>query len=91
MSSPLLNYVFVSFDRTYNYLNNIRRTPNYQQRFAEWLQGLPLNIPYTYNDIIELEKKLLETDQVNNEDRIINNYWSFMAFQIIKLKDNLNK
>ena len=86
-----VNYVFVSFDRTYNYLNNIRRTPNYQERFAEWLQGLPLNIPYTYNDIIELAKKLLETDQVKNENTIINNYWSFMAFQIIKLKDNLNK
>ena len=86
-----INYVFVSFDRTYNYLNNIRRTPNYQLRFAEWLQGLPLNIPYTYYDIIELAKKLLETDQVKDEKRIIDNYWSFMAFQIIKLKDNLNK
>ena len=86
-----VNYVFVSFDRTYNYLNNIRRTPNYQERFAEWLQCLPLNLPYNYNDIIELAKKLYETDQLKNEDKIIKNYWLFMAFQIIKLKDNLNK
>ena len=86
-----VNFIFERFNSEYNHANNIRRTPNFQQRFAEWLQGLPLNIPYTYNDIIELAKKLLETDQLKNEKTIINNYWSFMAFQIIKLKNNLNK
>ena len=86
-----VNFIFKRFNSEYNHANNIRRQPNFQIRFAEWLQGLAINLPYNYNDIIELAKKLLETDQVNNEDRIINNYWSFMAFQIIKLKDNLNK
>ena len=86
-----VNFIFERFDSEYNYANNIRRTPNFQLRFAEWLQGLAVNLPYNYNDIIELAKKLLETDQLKNEDRIIQNYWSFMAFQIIKLKDKLNK
>ena len=86
-----VNFIFERFDSEYNYANNIRRTPNFQLRFAEWLQGLAVNLPYNYNEIIDLAKKLLETDQLKNEDRIINNYWSFMAFQIIKLKDNLNK
>ena len=86
-----VNFIFERFDSEYNYANNIRRTPNFQLRFAEWLQGLAVNLPYNYNDIIDLAKKLLETDQLKNEDRIIQNYWSFMAFQIIKLKDKLNK
>ena len=86
-----VNFIFERFNSEYNHANNIRRQPNFQLRFAEWLQGLAINLPYNYNDILELAKKLLETDQLKNEDTIINNYWSFMAFQIIKLKDNLNK
>ena len=86
-----VNIIFERFNSEYNYANNIRRTPNFQLRFAEWLQGLAINLPYNYNDIIELAKKLLETDKLKNENRIINNYWSFMAFQIIKLKENLKK
>ena len=86
-----VNFIFERFNSEYNHANNIRRTPNFQMRFAEWLQGLAINLPYNYNDIIELAKKLLETDQLKNENRIIKNYWSFMAYQIIKLKDNLNK
>ena len=86
-----VNFIFERFNSEYNHANNIRRQPNFQMRFAEWLQGLAINLPYNYDDIIELAKKLLETDQLKNEDTIINNYWSFMAYQIIKLKDNLNK
>ena len=86
-----VNFIFYRFNSEYNHANNIRRQPNFQLRFAEWLQGLAINLPYNYNDILELAKKLLETDQLKNENRIINNYWSFMAYQIIKLKDNLNK
>ena len=86
-----VNFIFERFNSEYNHTNNIRRQPNFQLRFAEWLQGLAINLPYNYNDILELAKKLLETDQLKNENRIIKNYWSFMAYQIIKLKDNLNK
>ena len=86
-----VNFIFERFNSEYNHANNIRTQPNFQLRFAEWLQGLAINLPYNYNDILELAKKLLETDQLKNENRIINNYWSFMAYQIIKLKDNLNK
>ena len=86
-----VNFIFERFNSEYNHANNIRRQPNFQMRFAEWLQGLAINLPYNYDDIIELAKKLLETDQLKNENRIINNYWSFKAYQIIKLKDNLNK
>ena len=86
-----VNFIFERFNSEYNHVNNIRKTPNFQLRFAEWLQGLAINLPYNYNDILELAKKLLETDQLKNENRIIKNYWSFMAYQIIKLKENLNK
>ena len=75
-----VNFIFKRFEDEYNYENNKRRTPNFQLRFAEWLQGLAINLPYKYNEVIELAKKLLETDKLKNEKAIINNYWSFMAF-----------
>nr|BAR35662.1 hypothetical protein [uncultured Mediterranean phage uvMED] len=86
-----VNYIFERFEDEYNYENNKRRTPIFQLRFAEWLQGLSINLPYNYTEIIELSKKLLETDQVKNEERIIQNYWSFMALQIIRLNQKLNR
>ena len=58
---------------------------------AEWLSGLAINIPYTYCDIIKLSKELLETDTLKDEDEIIENYFNFMALQIMRLNEKLNK
>ena len=58
---------------------------------TEWLSALAINIPYTYNKIIKLSKELLETDTLKNEDKIIENYFNFMAIQIMRLEKNLNK
>jgi len=63
----------------------IRHKNNLTSIMAYWLSGLALNIPYTNYDIIELAKKLLETDTIKNPDRIINNYFYFMAEQLFKL------
>ena len=63
----------------------IRHKNNLTSIMAEWLSGLALNIPYTNYDIIELSKKLLETDTIKNPDRIINNYFYFMAEQLSRL------
>tara|TARA_R100000278_G_scaffold54350_2_gene45329 strand:+ start:8837 stop:9208 length:372 start_codon:yes stop_codon:yes gene_type:complete len=86
-----LDFLFDCFESEFNYKNNQLRYPNFQNRFANWLQGLPsaINIPYQYNKILELSKNLLEVDTLSEklEDQIIKNYWSFMAYHIIKLKN----
>ncbi len=86
-----LDFLFDCFEVEFNYKNNQLRYPNLQDRFANWLQGLPsaINIPHQYNKILELSKKLLEVDTLSEkqENEIIKNYWSFMAFHIIKLKN----
>ena len=86
-----LNFLFDCFESEFNYKNNQLRYPNFQNRFANWLQGLPsaINIPHQYNKILELSKNLLEVDTLSEklEDQIIKNYWSFMAYHIIKLKN----
>ena len=86
-----LQFLFDCFEVEFNYKNNKLRYPNLQDRFANWLQGLPsaISIPHQYNKILELSKNLLEVDTLSEklEDQIIKNYWSFMAYHIIKLKN----
>ncbi len=86
-----LQFLFDCFEVEFNYKNNQLRYPNLQDRFANWLQGLPsaISIPHQYNKILELSKNLLEvyTLTEKQEETIINNYWSFMAYHIIKLKN----
>ena len=86
-----LEFLFDCFEVEFNYKNNQLRYPNFQNRFANWLKGLPsaINIPHQYNKILELSKNLLEVDTLSEklENQIIKNYWSFMAYHIIKLKN----
>jgi hypothetical protein len=86
-----LDFLFDCFEVEFNYKNNQLRYPNLQDRFANWLQGLPsaIDLPYQYNKILELSKNLLEVDNLGEEleNKIIDNYWSFMAYHIIKLKN----
>ncbi len=84
-----LAFLFGCFDSEFNYLNNIKRYPNLQDRLAEWLQGLPssISLPFYYNDILDLSKNLLEVDELSKakENSICKKHWSFMAYHIIKL------
>jgi len=86
-----LQFLFDCFEVEFNYKNNQLRYPNFQNRFANWLQGLPsaISIPHQYNKILEMYKNLLEVDTLSEklENQIIKNYWSFMAYHIIKLKN----
>lgn len=44
---PLLqDYVISKFDNDANYKNNIKRIPNKQERFSDWLNGLPFGFEY---------------------------------------------
>jgi len=86
-----IQFLFDCFEVEFNYKNNQLRYPNFQNRFANWLQGLPsaISIPHQYNKILELSRNLLEVDTLSEEleNKIIDNYWSFMAFHIVKLKN----
>ena len=87
-----IDFLFVRFTREYCHEQNMKRYKNnFTLIMTEWLSGLAINIPYTYNKIIKLSKKLLETDTLKNEDKIIENYFNFMAIQIMRLEKNLNK
>ena len=84
-------FIMDRFVKEYCYQQNLDRHDNDMTKLmAEWLSGLAINIPYTYCDIIKLSKELLETDTLKNEDKIIENYFNFMAIQIFKLANRLH-
>ena len=90
-----INFVFDTYEKEHNYPQNKQRTPNHQQRFSEWLAGLPtvISLPYTNHKILELAKELQEIKTElpkATEESIVKNYFSFMSYHIHKLKDKHN-
>ena len=49
------------FDRVANYGANLQRFPNNQDRFIDYMRGLPFNFEYTTNDIC----KFIDTLDLN--------------------------
>ena len=47
------NRVLSEFKRVANYPNNLQRFPNNQDRFSDYLNGLPFNFEFTYYGIKE--------------------------------------
>ena len=86
-----VSFIMDRFTNEHDHMYNRVKFPNNQKRFGDWLQGLPIGLPYTHYNIIKLAKELLETDTLKNENKIINNYFDFMALQIIRLNEKLNK
>jgi hypothetical protein len=91
-----LDFVMSCYNEEFNHKYNQARHPNEQDRFANWLAGLPsvLNIPFYNDDIVKLAKQLQEVDTYPNEKNttknIIDNYFNFMAYHILKLNSKLN-
>lgn len=61
-----------------------------QNALSMWLTGLPscINIAFNNHDILDLAHEwgsLPENSTVRQENKILTNYWQFMAVQILKL------
>jgi len=83
-----INKFFECFNSEYGW--NIQRVGEVNA-LIEYLQGLPssIHIPYANWDIIELAKRfgsLSENATEREEDKIINNYWNFIANKLLQMK-----
>tara|TARA_R100000781_G_scaffold31552_1_gene23050 strand:- start:1115 stop:1492 length:378 start_codon:yes stop_codon:yes gene_type:complete len=86
-----IQYLFNRFNSEYGW--NIQRVGKHKA-MEEWLSGLAINIPYTYFDIIELAKEMGSIDSNPSqtlEDRVCENYFSFMAQMVLLLEDELEE
>lgn len=66
---------------------NDRRRMCVLDLLREWLQGLPsaINVAFCYSDISEIGKKMGYYKDARSEARFINNWWSILAKQILRL------
>jgi len=81
-----INYLFDRFNNEYGFV--IKRQGKHKA-MSEWLQGLAINIPFYYEDIIKLAidmGSLAENSDDSLQDRAIENYWSFMANIILSFE-----
>ena len=82
-----INLFFGVFMSEYGY--NLKRMSEWEA-LTEWLSGLPscINIDFANYDIIERAKKygsLAPGASDKDQDKLLSNYWDFMANKLIKL------
>tara|TARA_A100001201_G_scaffold136517_1_gene125595 strand:- start:43 stop:411 length:369 start_codon:yes stop_codon:yes gene_type:complete len=74
-----INYIFDRFNSEYGWrVNQVGKVT----AMVDWLQGLALNIEFYNDEIINLAIRLGSIDENPSEklqDRVIENYWNFMA------------
>ena len=70
------------------------KNANMQKSFADWLSGLPLDVDFENYRIIELAKEwgaLPENSTERQEDKIIANWFRFIACRFLQLHARINK
>ena len=91
-NKDLINLFFGVFNSEMGY--SISRIGEYKA-LVEYLSGLPscINIDFDNHSIIERAKKygsLIDNASESDEDKLLNNYWHFMANKLIVLKNGFN-
>ena len=84
-----VKFLLNCYTSEFNHKFNVRQYPNEQERFANWLAGLPtaISLPFYYDKILILAKELQEADffTLKQQNAICENYFNFMAFHIMKV------
>lgn len=55
-------HVAAEFDRVANHPYNVKRLPNQQERFQDFMQGLPFHFEYTYHNQRKIVAKWLQSE-----------------------------
>ena len=74
-----INYIFNRFNSEYGFM--IERVGK-QKAISEWLSGLALDLPFYYNEIVDLAVKMGSIDPNPNDklrEIVEQGYWDFMA------------
>ncbi len=85
-----IKYVLDDFHSCFNHKYEKQRTPNLQARIADWFMGLPssISIEFQNYEILKLAKKwgsLSENATEKQEEKIINNWFNFIAANLLQL------
>jgi len=81
-----ISYLFDRFTNEYGFM--VRRVGK-QKAMAEWLSGLAIDIPYYYEDIINLAVEMgsiAPNPDKRTYNTVCQNYWDFMANMILSFE-----
>ena len=74
-----INYIFDRFNSEYGFM--VKRVGK-QKAISEWLSGLALDLPFYYNEIVDLAVEMGSIDPNPSDklrERVEQGYWDFMA------------
>ena len=89
--SDKVDYLFKRFYSEYSFM--IPKVGK-QKAMSEWLSGLALDLPYYYDDIVELAIKMGSINPNPSEslrNKVEQGYWDFMANIIIEIEKDILK
>jgi len=81
------NYVYSEFNRVSNHPYNLKKIPNDQQRFSNYLSGIPFGFFFYNNDIKEFLNDLLKSNKEFSQ-KSLDLYHYLIYKTILKHKDN---
>ena len=77
------------FDRFYSEYGFMVERVGKQKAISEWLSGLALDLPFYYNEIVDLAVKMGSIDPNPSDklrERVEQGYWDFMANVILEFE-----
>ena len=83
-----LRYLLDRFENEYLHDNNCKiHKGNMTAILSEWLSGLAINIDFYNWDIIEVAKKLHETDEISEDkqEKFISQWFDFLAHHLVMI------
>ena len=86
-----IKYIFNRFYSEYGFM--IERVGK-QKAISEWLSGLALDLPFYYNEIVDLAVEMGSIDPNPNDklrERVEQGYWDFMANIIMSFEPKERK
>ena len=86
-----INYIFDRFNSEHGFM--VERVGK-QKAISEWLSGLALDLPFYYNEIVDLAVKMGSIDPNPNDkvrERVEQGYWDFMANIIMSFEPKERK
>jgi hypothetical protein len=82
------------FDRFYSEYGFMVERVGKQKAISEWLSGLALDLPFYYNEIVDLAVEMGSIDPNPNDklrERVEQGYWDFMANIIMSFEPKERK
>lgn len=89
-----VNYVSNEFSEICDYPNNLQKFPNRQDRFADYLQGLPtiFAVDYEGDTILQIAEKWgSDVSTESKKDNVLKNWFNYISCKFWQLHTKLNK